>query len=244
MSVTRGSSSVIKYPKRFLFLVSAPKPFPTDPQSIALQQAELQAKILSILNPVVKSTNGVKPAPQDGAANSIMAQSSQAKFLAAAEGKPASKIPVLTPSFAAASAFEAPPNSSSASGQAAPSQTRGSGGGTQYANQILGMAFSNMRSGGAAQSQSTNQLQGSASYAPGSQSPYSGGAGAAGAGARSGTSPARSQAQLRAPSTTSVARPAMEAGSGANSYGSRGHYSSPQNTGYRPVVPSGYPKRY
>ena len=195
---------------------------------------------------MVKSTNGVKAATQDGVANSIAAQSSQVKFSAAAEGNPASKIPVLTPSYAAASAFGAPRSSSSASGQAAPSQTRASdgGGGTQYANQILGMAFSNMRSGGAAQSPSTNQLQGSASYAKGSQSPYSGGAGAAGAGARSVASPARSQAQLRAPSTTSVARPAMEAGSGANSYGGRGHYSSPQNTGYRQVVPSGYPKRY
>lgn len=188
----------------------------------------------------MKSANGVKAATQ-GSANSATAQNSQMKFSAATEGKPASKIPVLTPSFGAASAFHAHP--SSASGPAAPSQTRASGG-MQYANQILGMAFSNMRSGGAAQIPSTNQLQGSASYPQGSQSPYSGGAGAAGAGARSVTSPARSQAQLRAPSTTSIGRPATEAGSGANNYGGRGHYSSPQNTGHRPTVPSGYPKRY
>lgn len=210
----------------------ASKPFPTDPQSIAIQQAELQAKILSILNPAGKSTNGVQSATQQSSST----QNSQAN--ASADGQPASKIPVLTPSYGAASAFQA--SSPAVSGQVTTSQIR-VGGTPQYANQILGLAFSNMR-GGLAQGLSTSQHQGVASYA--TRIPHSLHSGIAAAGAMSAA--ARSRTQLLGLYATSVARPIMAITSTEKSYagGVHGQYSSPKSTGYRMAIPNMFPHRY
>lgn len=74
----------------FIFLGAT---FSSDPQSIALQQAELQAKILSILNPGSK----------------LKVESKEVTNETTASSKPS--LPVLTPSNSASNAFQAPASS-------------------------------------------------------------------------------------------------------------------------------------
>lgn len=152
-----------------------------------------------------------------------------------AEAKPVTKIPVLTPSYTASTPFKAP--TSTVSPQSVTSQSRSSG--SQFANNILGMALSKIR-GVAGQSTSTNQLQSSVSYAQSSPYPTPPGSSTV----RTVQPQARSQAQYRDSSVTSVTLATMSIPSTAQSYGARGQFMNTANTGYRPALPNNYPGRY
>ena len=206
---------------------SAYQPYTNDPQSIALQQAELQAKILSILNPNTKLTTESKPATNDTAS--------------VASSKPS--IPVLTPSNSASTAFKAP-------SAPAPSTPQ-----SQTSN-IIGMALSSIRAGATSQSGISSQgstakpsyTNASLSYSNTNPS-YSGANSYSGYPSTAGQSQSWSQAQYRSPAPSpsqhrgiaphppsQPVRPTASAGYPrypAAQMNSRG--------GYRAAYPSGYP---
>ena len=197
-----------------------------DPQSIALQQAELQAKILSILNPNTKLTTESKPATNDAAS--------------VASSKPS--IPVLTPSNSASTAFKAP-------SAPAPSTPQ-----SQTSN-IIGMALSSIRAGKTSQGGISPQgstakpayTNASPSYSNTSPS-YSGASSYPGYPSTAGQSQSWSQAQYRSqvPSPSQHRGPAALASQPVRPTASAGYPRYPATQinsrgGYRAVYPNSYP---
>lgn len=152
----------IVYQMQLHFTASTHPSYANDPQSIALQQAELQAKILSILSPSAKLT---------AESNKAVANDT-----AAASTKPT--LPVLTPSNSASTAFKAPSGQSTAQTSdaigMAISNIRSSGAsaakgsGTSYSGAAASYANSNSSYSG------TSASYAGANYAGASNTSYSG----------------------------------------------------------------------